>query len=71
MTNYIQKVATIDSINLKTVAQTTLYTVPSGKSFVPTMCVIRITSASGGTIGATVTVGVGGSFNNFITSTIT
>jgi hypothetical protein len=45
------KVATVAGVDMKTAASTTLYTVPSGKTFIPTHVCIRNTSASlaGGT----------------------
>ena len=47
----LTKVATVSSVDMKTAAKTTLYTVPTGKVFYPVMVVIRDTSASlaGGT----------------------
>ena len=47
----ISRVATVSSVDMKTAASTTLYTVPTGKTFIPTNVVIRNTSASlaGGT----------------------
>ena len=49
--NLLTKVSTTTGVDMKTAAATTLYTVPSGKSFVPVMVVIRNNSASlaGGT----------------------
>jgi hypothetical protein len=45
------KVATVTGVDMKTAASTTLYTVPTGKTFIPTSIVIRNNSASlaGGT----------------------
>ena len=45
------KVATVTGVDMKTAASTTLYTVPTEKSFIPTSVVIRNNSASlaGGT----------------------
>jgi len=47
----LTKVATVTAVDMKTAAATTLYTVPTGKTFVPVMVVIRSNSASlaGGT----------------------
>lgn len=47
----LTKVSTTTSVDMKTAAATTLYTVPAGKSFIPVMVVIRSNSASlaGGT----------------------
>ena len=49
--NSICKVATVTGVDMKTAAKTTLYTVPSGKTFYPVAVVIREPSASmtGGT----------------------
>lgn len=47
----LYKVASVPSVDMKTAASTTLYTVPAGKTFVPVAVVIRNNSASlaGGT----------------------
>ena len=47
----ICKVATVTAVDMKTAAKTTLYTVPTGKTFYPVFVVIREPSASmaGGT----------------------
>ena len=42
--NAITKVATVTGIDAKTVAVTTLYTVPAGKTFIPVFVVIRCTA---------------------------
>ncbi len=42
----IAKVATVTGVDMKTVGLTTLYTVPSGKTFYPVFVVIREPSAS-------------------------
>lgn len=49
--NALTKVSTTASVDMKTAASTTLYTVPNGKTFYPVMVVIRNNSASlvGGT----------------------
>lgn len=49
--NALTKVSTTVNVDMKTVASTTLYTVPAGKTFIPIMVVIRNNSASlaGGT----------------------
>ena len=46
--NLIAKVATVTGINAKTVAVTTLYTVPAGKTFIPAFVVIRCTAFTAG-----------------------
>ncbi len=45
------KVASISGVDMKTAAKTILYTIPTGKTFYPTMVVVREASASlaGGT----------------------
>ncbi len=49
--NVLTKVATVSGVDMKTAAKTTLYTVPTGKTFYPMFVVIRESSAdmSGGT----------------------
>ena len=47
--NAITKMATVTGVNAKTVAVTTLYTVPVGKTFIPDHIVIRVTEF---TVGA-------------------
>ena len=49
--NAITRVATVTGVDMKTAAKTTLYTVPTGKTFYPVAVVIREASASlaGGT----------------------
>lgn len=44
----ITKLATVTGINAKTVAQTELYVVPTGKSYIPAGIVIRVTSFTSG-----------------------
>ncbi len=44
----ITKLATVTGINAKTVAVTSLYTVPTGKTFIPDHIVIRVTSFTSG-----------------------
>lgn len=48
---FFAKVATVTGVDMKTAAETTLYTVPAGKSFIPFAVMIRSCSASlaGGT----------------------
>lgn len=49
--NSICRVATVSAVDMKTAGKTTLYTVPTGKTFYPVFVVIREPSASmaGGT----------------------
>lgn len=49
--NALTKMSTTSSVDMKTAASTTLYTPPTGKTFIPTAVVIRNNSASlaGGT----------------------
>ena len=49
--NAVTKVSTTTGVDMKTAASVTLYTVPVGKTFIPTQVVIRNNSASlaGGT----------------------
>jgi len=44
--NVITKVSTTVSVDMKTAAKTVLYTVPTGKIFIPLFVIIRNTSAS-------------------------
>lgn len=39
------KLSTVDAINMKSTGQTTLYTVPAGKSCIVTKAILRITTA--------------------------
>lgn len=52
----ISRLATIDSINGKTVASTPIFTVPTGKSLVVTGMVVRVTAATAITAPATAQV---------------
>ena len=62
--NAIARVATVTGVDMKTVGLTTLYTVPTGKTFYPTHVVIREPSASmaGGT---DYDLGTGATANNW------
>ncbi len=55
----ITKVATVAAVDMKTAGKTTLYTVPTGKTFIPIMVIIRSASATL----------VGGTWYNFGTGT--
>lgn len=57
------------SINMKATGQTTLYTVPTGKSCVVTHVLIRVTSASNVTGVPVITVGITSGWNSIRTST--
>lgn len=63
------RLATVDSINLKTAGQTPLYTVPAGKSLVVTSLILRTTNVSGFLTPATVRVGITPNFDGFIAAT--
>ena len=56
----ITKVATVVGINAKTVAVTTLYTVPTGKTFIPDHIVIRVTAFTNGGKGVEAIASFGG-----------
>ncbi len=58
--NAITKVATVTGINAKTVAVTTLYTVPAGKTFIPDHIVIRVTAFTSGGKGTQAVASFGG-----------
>lgn len=47
----ITKVASVASVDMKTAASTTLYTVPLGKLFIPFLVIVR--NASGSLVGGT------------------
>lgn len=44
--NAVTKLATVSGVSLASAAATTLYNVPTGKTFIPTMVVIRSVSAT-------------------------
>lgn len=65
----IYKIATVTDINAKTVAATTLYTVPTGSSLIVTNIIIRVTAFTSGGKTVHVVVTFGGNstdFNDFI-----
>ena len=67
----ILKIATITGINAKTVATTSLYTVPTGKSLIVTLFVVRVTAftAGGKTVQAIYNVGGNATdYNNILNS---
>lgn len=74
--NAITRVATITGINAKTVAVTTLYIVPTGKTFIPNHIVIRATAFTSGGKSVQAVASFGGNsatyddFLNTITYTI-
>jgi hypothetical protein len=70
-TSWIQKYTT-DSIDLKTTGQTILYTVPAWvNGFIVTGAILRVTAATAWVVWATVTIWANGSFNDYVTSTVT
>jgi len=56
----IKKLATVTGIDAKTVAQTTLYTVPTGKTLVISRVVIRCTAFTVGSKGVQAVASFGG-----------
>lgn len=58
--NAVTRVATVTGINAKTVAVTSLYTVPSGKTFIPDHVVIRVTAFTDGGKGVQAIASFGG-----------
>ncbi len=74
--NAITKLATVTGINAKTVAVTTLYPVPAGKTFIPDHIVIRVTAFTSGGKGTQAVASFGGNsatyddYLNTITYTI-
>lgn len=65
----ISLLTTVSGINLKTVAATNLYTIPSGTTAVITEIVLRITTSSGFAVGCTISVGKTASFNEWLVAT--
>lgn len=63
----------VTGINAKTVANTLLYTVPAGKTFIPQGVVIRATAASSISAGPTIDISTtsGGAGNIYTTTAIT
>ena len=69
--NAITRVSTITGINAKTVAVTSLYTVPTGKTLVPMFVVIRVTAFTDGGKGVQVIASFGGNaatYDDFLNS---
>ena len=67
----IRNLSTITGINAKTVATTTLYTVPAGKSLIITDIVVRVTAFTAGSKNVQAVVSYGGNdpnYNNFSTN---
>lgn len=61
--------ATVTNVNLKTVGQTTLYTVPATSTgCVITDVIVMITDSDTATIGCTAQIGVTPSFNEWLSS---
>ncbi|KKN71506.1 hypothetical protein LCGC14_0420850 [marine sediment metagenome] len=56
----ITKLATVAGINAKTIAVTSLYTVPAGKTFIPDHIVIRVTAFTSGGKGVEAVASFGG-----------
>lgn len=56
----VTKLATVTGIDAKAVAVTTLYTVPSGKTFIPDHVVIRVTAFTVGAKGIQAIASFGG-----------
>ena len=61
----ITKLATITGIDAKTVAVTSLYTVPAGKTFIPVFVVIRVTAFTVGAKGVQAVASFGGNSATF------
>lgn len=58
--------ASVESINLKTVAQTTLYTVPSQKKVIIQDIILLITDDDTASVGATLRVGKSAAYDEFV-----
>lgn len=63
--NAITRVSTTTGINAKTVATTSLYTVPTGKTFIPMFVVIRVTAFTSGGKGTQAVASFGGNSATF------
>ena len=72
----LTKLATATGIDAKSVATTLLYTVPSGKTFIPVFVIIRVTSFTDGGKGVEAVASFGGNsatyddFLNTVTYTV-
>lgn len=69
--NAVTRLATVTGINAKTVAVTTLYTVPTGKTMIPVAVVIRVTAFTAGGKSTQAVASFGGNsatFDDFINS---
>ena len=58
--------ATVGGVDLKTVGQTTLYTVPSGKTLVIVEVIARLTAASGVTVAPVIRIGKAAAYNEWL-----
>ena len=63
--NAITRLSTVTSIDATTVAVTSLYTVPTGKTFIPDHIVIRVTSFTSGGKGVEAVASFGGNSATF------
>ncbi len=63
--NAVTKLATVTGIDAKTVAATTLYTVPAGKTLIVDHIVIRVTSFTSGGKGTQAVASFGGNSATF------
>lgn len=69
--NAVTKIATITGIDAKSVASTTLYTPPSGKTFIPVYLVVRCTAFTAGSKSVQAVASAGGnstSYNDFFSN---
>ena len=64
--NAVTLLGSVDSVNMKTVAATTLYTVPAGKTMVPHFIIIRTNTAS--LAVCQVTFGLSTALTDFLTA---
>ncbi len=63
--NAITRLVTVTGIDAKSVAVTTLYTVPNGKTFIPDHIIIRVTSFTSGGKGTQAIASFGGNSATF------
>jgi hypothetical protein len=69
--NAITRLATVTGIDAKSVATTLLYTVPTGKTFIPVFVVIRVTAFTVGSKGTQAVASFGGNsatYDDFLNS---
>lgn len=69
--NAITRLATVTGIDAKTIATTTLYTVPAGKTLIPTQVIVRVTAFTVGGKAVQAVASFGGNsatYDDFVNS---